>query len=239
MNQDQGTGPPTDASRPSAPDHWLLATLTDAGVLDQATAARLGPANGSYWRAITGQGLATDAQILDAVSIRHRVPVADLSAVDGRFATLLPETIARKYQVVAVGADERLIRIATVDPRDLTVEQTLAFVTGRNVVFLAAAPDHIAAKLDEIYRPEAAVNRLVEGFNPSTVETIDDDLSYVEETKDPSLDAPMARLVDAMIADGVREGASDIHCEPMVDGTSIRYRIDGVTKIPSGLIKAR
>src|SRR5262249_37172063 len=41
---------------------------------------------------------------------------------------------------------------------------------------------------------------------------------------------PMARLVDAMVADAVRENASDIHCEPLAEGTSVRYRIDGVIK---------
>ncbi|MGE3615805.1 MAG: ATPase, T2SS/T4P/T4SS family, partial [Gemmatimonadales bacterium] len=87
----------------------------------------------------------------------------------------------------------------------------------------------IAERLEEIYRPEAAVNRLVNGLNPAEVETIDE-TPRIELPKDPSLDAPMARLVDAMISDAVRERASDIHCEPLLEGTSIRYRIDGVLK---------
>ncbi len=231
-------GPATITDLPSSPpiggaepkDFWLLQTITEAGLVTPAQAATLRASAGdSVWRAVVATGLVTDRQVLDAVSVRFKVAVADLSAVSTGVATLLPENLARKYQIVAVGADDRLIRIATSDPRDLALEQTLAFVTGRDVFFLAAAPDAISQKIEEVYRPEAAVNRLVDGLNPTNVETIDE-TPVAAAPKDPTLDAPMARLVDAMISDAVREGASDVHCEPLAEGTSIRYRIDGVIK---------
>ncbi len=228
--KDSPTSQPAAVAPGRPADQWLEPVLTTAGVLTATQAAELRSATPvSIWREAVARGLATNAQILDAVSIHCRVPVADLSGVEARVSALLPETIARKYQVLAIGADDRTIRIATPDPRDLSLEQTLAFVTGRHVVFLAAAPDDLAKKLDDIYRPEAAVNRLVDGLSPGSVEAVDESVPLFE-TKDPSLDAPMARLVDAMIADGVRERASDIHCEPLAEGTSVRYRIDGVMK---------
>ena len=212
-------------------DLWLIEPLVSAGVLTSSQAEELqSTERDSVWTEIVARGYAVDRQILETISIRFKVPVADLSGLDARVATLLPESLARKYLIVALGADGRVIRIATADPRDLAQEQTLAFVTGRDVVFLAAAPGDLATKIEELYRPEAAVNRLVNGLNPASVETIDESPMVDEPSKDPTLDAPMARLVDAMISDGVREGASDIHCEPMVEGTSVRYRIDGVMK---------
>ncbi len=221
--------PPSAGQGPQ--DLWLIEPLVSAGVLTPAQAAELRSVEReSIWLGTVARGYAVNRQILETISIRFKVPVADLSGLDARVATLLPESLARKYQIVAIGADDRLIRIATADPRDLAQEQTLAFVTGREVLFLAAAPDELAAKIDDLYRPETAVNRLVDGLNPSSVETIDETPLVPEPSKDPTLDAPMARLVDAMISDGVREGASDIHCEPMIEGTSVRYRIDGVMK---------
>ena len=232
------TGPIT-AELPAPPsptgqgpkDLWLIEPLVSAGVLTSSQAEELqSTERDSVWTEIVARGYAVDRQILETISIRFKVPVADLSGLDARVATLLPESLARKYLIVALGADGRVIRIATADPRDLAQEQTLAFVTGRDVVFLAAAPGDLATKIEELYRPEAAVNRLVNGLNPASVETIDESPMVDEPSKDPTLDPPMARLVDAMISDGVREGASDIHCEPMVEGTSVRYRIDGVMK---------
>jgi type II secretory ATPase GspE/PulE/Tfp pilus assembly ATPase PilB-like protein len=210
-------------------DLWLIQALGEAGVLTAAQGRQIEALPEGIWSSAVANGFATDRQILETISIRFQVAVADLAGVDPRIATLLPESLARRYQIVPIAADDRTIRIATADPRDLALEQTVAFVTGRDVVFLVAPPHDIGKKIDEVYRPEAAVNRLVDGLNPSSVETIDEP-PPIPGPKDPTLDAPMARLVDAMLADAVREGASDIHCEPLVEGTSVRYRIDGIMK---------
>ena len=221
---------PAGSSGQGPKDLWLLATLVDGGAISATQAEELRQNEpDSIWRGIVARGYATTPKILEVISITFKVPVADLGSVAARIGTILPEALARKYQIVAIGADDRLIRIATADPRDLALEQTLAFVTGRDVLFLAAGPDEIGAKLEEVYRPEDAVNRLVDGLNPTSLETIDETPAQ-QGPRDPMLDAPMARLVDAMISDGVREGASDIHCEPLLEGTSVRYRIDGVMK---------
>jgi type IV pilus assembly protein PilB len=210
-------------------DLWLARTLSEASLLTPVQLAEYQAVGaGSVWEAAVSDGQVTDVQILQALSTRFRVPIADLSAVDPRVATLLPESVARKYQIVAMGADERKILIASADPRDLALEQTLAFVTGRSVEFLVAPPAGLRARIEEIYRPDTAINRLVDGLHPVSVEAVDE-LPAVG-MRDPTLDAPMARLVDAMISDAVREGASDIHCEPLPECASVRYRIDGVLK---------
>jgi type IV pilus assembly protein PilB len=174
------------------------------------------------------RGYATEEKILDVLVSRFKVQRADLSAADPRAVALLPESVARKHQVFPLAADDRTITLATANPHDLELEETLRFVTGRRVTLKVASPRAIAERIDETYQPERAINRLLDGLNEPNIETIDEPERGTPT--DPALDAPMARLVDAMIADGVREGASDIHAEPLSDGTSVRYRIDGVLK---------
>jgi type IV pilus assembly protein PilB len=128
-----------------------------------------------YWTEIVRRGYATDQQIVETIAKRFRVGTTNLSDLDPRVVPLLPENVARKYLVVPLGANDREIRIATADPRDVGVEQTLAFVAGRDVAFSVAPPDRLAEKLDELYRPENAVNRLVGGLEPASVETIAED----------------------------------------------------------------
>jgi type IV pilus assembly protein PilB len=111
--------------------------------------------------------------------------------------------------------NDRTIRIATADPQDYDVEQNVRFVSGREVEFEVAAPAAITARLDELYRPERSIERILNGLQPASVEAVED--AAPPTNRDPALDAPVARLVDAMISDGVREGASDMHAEP-VDG---------------------
>jgi type IV pilus assembly protein PilB len=142
--------------------------------------------------------------------------------------TLVPESLARKHQVVPLSANDRTIQIASADPRDLDLEQTLRFITGREVSFQVAAPSALAERIDELYRPERSIERLLGGLEPSRVEAVDAD--SVPAAPERDLDAPVAKLVDAMISDGVREGASDIHAEPTEGGVVVRYRVDGVLR---------
>src|SRR5437667_111103 len=79
--------------------------------------------------------------------------------------------------------------------------------------------------------PARAINRLLQGLSTSSVESMDEvSVAAAAAVRDPALEAPMTKLVDAMISDGVREGASDIHAEPLQDAVSVRYRIDGVLR---------
>ena len=217
------------AHKPVADDSWLGPLLVANGVLTPRQAERLAERDGgSLWIAAVTDGV-SDAAIVAAVSRAYRAAAADLAAAAGRTTTLLPEALARKHQVVPISADDRVIRVATADPRNLDVEQTLRFVTGRDVVFQIASPAALATRLDEMYRPERAIQRILGGLEPARIEAVDAAATQ-SGGGDTALDAPVAKLVDAMISDGVREGASDIHAEPTEGGVVVRYRIDGVLR---------
>lgn len=217
------------APRPTTfPDAWLGPYLVEAGLIPAERLDALVPSGMSrLWQAAVAAGLAADQEITAALARRFRLPTADLAVADARSATVLPESAARKYHVVALGLDERTVRLATADPRDLNAEQNLAFLTGRDIRFEVASPTAIGDKLDELYRPENSINRLLQGLTPSNIEV---ETPALPDDKDPALDAPMAKLVDAMISDAVVAGASDIHSE--IEGTHVvvRYRVDGILR---------
>ena len=220
--------------RKPPPDLWLAQTLLDAGIVLGVQAEELrqvehdGEEGGTVWERAVKRGYATDERIVQALAAQFKIPAADLATADLRASALLPEAVARKHRVVPLAADDRTITLATADPRDLDLEGTLRFVTGRRVVLQLAPPAAIEKKIEEAYRPERTINQLLNGLNPAKLESVEELEAGTE--RDPALDAPMTRLVDAMITDGVREGASDIHAEPLSDGMSVRYRIDGVLK---------
>ncbi len=213
---------------PRAQDAWLPPLLVDAGLLTAAQSETLGLEGVSAWESVTRRGLASDGEIVATLASHFRLQPADLSAVDPRAALLVPETLARKHQVLPLAADDRRIQLATADPRDLNAEQAIGFITGREVVLRVAAPARVQEGLDAVYRPEKSINRLVGRLEPTSVEVIQE--VEVPESRDPILDAPVARLVDAMITEGVRQGASDIHAEPEDGVTVVRYRVDGVLR---------
>jgi type IV pilus assembly protein PilB len=133
---------PPDFGQPA--DSWLIATLIDAGLLLPVHVEELRSAgSSSVWEHASNRGYARDEQIVETLAKAFRVTIADLGSADPRSATLLPESVARKHRLVPLAADDRTITIATSDPHDLGLEQTLSCVTGRHVVLQVAAPKDI------------------------------------------------------------------------------------------------
>ncbi len=209
-------------------DGWLAQPLMDAKVLTRDQVDEVEQSGEpALWSAAVKRQWTTDDVVLQTLAVAFRVKIADLSLADPRIATLLPENVARNHNVLPLSADDRKIRLATSDPRNYDAEQVVGFMTGREIEFLVAAPEPLQRKLDEVYRPERSIERILTRLDPAQVETVDE---TVVEAKDPVLDAPVAKLVDAMISDAVREGASDIHAESEEGATVVRYRVDGVLR---------
>ena len=224
------TDRPTDTALPFS-DGWLARPLVDAGVVSReqvALASKDGA--GTLWEYLVRRGHAQTEVIVGALARAYRVPVADLATADPRLTALLPEPVARKYRVVPLTADSGQIALATADPRDLAAEQELRFLTGRDVTFAVAAPEAIVARLDELYRPEASVERLLGGLEAAEEVTEVEPAAALEQSRDPALEAPVAKLVGALLAEAVRDRASDVHFDPEDTGLVVRYRVDGVLR---------
>ena len=160
---------------PPPPDLWLAQALQAAGLLTEERRIELQQGdNDTVWARAVQRGYTTDDAIVQALANRFKLRVADLSKVDARTSALLPEALARKHRVLPVAADDRNITLATADPRDVGLEDTLRFVTGRRVSLELAPPDAIEQRIDEAYRPERAINRLLQGLSTSKVETMEE-----------------------------------------------------------------
>ncbi|HMV30641.1 MAG: ATPase, T2SS/T4P/T4SS family [Gemmatimonadales bacterium] len=215
------------ATRERTADAWLLQTLVDSGLVTTTQLVGIHP-GGSVWQAVVDHGLVTDEALAAAVARQFRLQVADLAGADPRAARLVPESVARKHLVLPLSATERHIVLATADPRDFNAEQAIRFVTGREVEFRVTAPAPLLERIDATYRPERSIERMLDRLEPAEVEAAVEE--GLEPDRDPVLDAPVAKLVDAMICEAVRQGASDIHAEPEDHATVVRYRVDGVLR---------
>jgi type II secretory ATPase GspE/PulE/Tfp pilus assembly ATPase PilB-like protein/CheY-like chemotaxis protein len=212
-------------------DEWLVPTVETLLPADALAALRAadGPA-GSLWETLVQRKLLTDSQILNAVSARFRIGIAELAGVDPHIKESVPEQLVRKFNVVPLRVTESLLEIGTANPFDLDAEKALAFATGRDVRLLLASPARIREKLDELYRGEEAINRFLDsmGGDFEVKEVRDEEEAAV--TAEEASQRPIIRLVDTMLADGVISRASDIHVEPSEGAVVVRYRIDGVLR---------
>ena len=213
-------------------DDWLLPTLDALLSPDQLDLVR-GTAQESYWEAAVRRGLVTDDEVLTALASRFRMKIANVSLVSQQARELVPEQLARKYRVLPLAISDSLLDIATADPHDLDAERTLAFATGRTVRMSLASPLRIAERIDEVYRPENAVEKILQGVTSSheiqsLAET--EDSADIDIAGDKANERPIIKLVDHILAEGITSRASDIHLEPEESGFAVRYRIDGVLR---------
>ncbi|MBA3659023.1 MAG: type II/IV secretion system protein [Gemmatimonadales bacterium] len=185
----------------------------------------------SLWEMLVQRRLTTDQLILAAVSVRFRFQAADLQRLDPKLTGAVPEALARRFNIVPLRQTDSFLEVATANPFDIDAEKMLAFATGREVRMLLASPVRIREKLDELYRGEDAVSKMLDGIGGDfDVKELPEDDPEAGASAEEASQRPIIRLVDMMLADGVASRASDIHVEPIEGGVVVRYRIDGVLR---------
>ena len=213
-------------------DEWLVPTITP--ILPEHAIAEIrhgmGTGSVSLWEELVRRKFASDQQILEALAGRFRFPVADLSTLDPKVKDTFPETHVRRFNVLPLRITDSFIDVATANPFDIDAEKMLAFATGREVRLQLASPGRIREKLDDLYRSDSVVARLLSGMEEAEVHQQLDDEDEIAVSAEEASHAPIIRLVDMMLADGVASRASDVHIEPVEGGVVVRYRIDGVLR---------
>ena len=214
-------------------DEWLLPTLET--LLSKETVGVLKTAaQDSYWETAVRRGFISDDEILTALASRFHMKIANLSLATPQAREHVPESLARKYRIVPLTITDSALEIATADPHDLDCERTLAFATGRTVKMSLAAPTKINERLDELYRPENVVSKILENVSANYDIQAIADVAAQEDMElggeKASSERPIIRLVDHIFAEGITSRASDIHLEPEEGGVAVRYRIDGVLR---------
>jgi len=137
---------------------------------------------------------------------------------------LVPERLARRYQVVPLRVDNRVLTCATSRPFDSEAERDLGFACGRRMAMVVATPSDIVEALDGRYPKLGELDRLAARLSSER--------PSVEHTDESSEISPGAStivdLCHQMIGRAVEVGASDIHVECGAQSTTVRYRICGV-----------
>ena len=212
-------------------DDWLVPILQ--GLVDAESLQQLiEQSQGSLWESAVRREFVSDDDMLAALAARFRMPLADLSAVAPDAKDVLPEVLARRYRVLALQASNSTLDIATSDPRDLDCERSLGFATGRTVRMHLAPPSRIAERIEEVYRPENAVDKLLEGMTQYDVQSLTDEplTEDLDLSASKASERPIIKLVDHIVAEGIQQRASDIHLEQQDAGVVVTYRIDGVLR---------
>jgi len=171
-------------------------------------------------------GVVTERQITEALADQLRLEVVDLNRVviSPEAVRLLPRGVARRLGMLVLSKEGRRLTLAASDPTDVVALDDVRLHTGATeLVVMVATESQISDQLTRAWSL-AEDSSDVSTFFEETAPTDEDDGASTSDA------APTVRLVNMVLADAVRMGASDIHIEPQRDSLRIRYRVDGVLR---------
>ncbi|HEX3530797.1 MAG TPA: type IV-A pilus assembly ATPase PilB [Thermoanaerobaculia bacterium] len=181
-------------------------------------------------------GFLTDRQLVEALSEQFKVPSVDLNSmeVDESVVKIIPADIARKYTIFPVAKAGATVTVAMIDPTNVFAMDDVKFMTGYKVEPVVASETAIRSAIDRYYGSTHAIElkKVMEDLS----EESSSDLEVLEEEEDLDLatleeeseQAPVVKLVNLILTDAIKRGASDIHIEPYEKDYRVRYRIDGI-----------
>jgi type IV pilus assembly protein PilB len=180
----------------------------------------------------------TENQLVEALSQHFGVPSVDLTEIDidEVVVKIIPADIARKYTIVPVSKAGATVTVAMLDPSNVFAMDDVKFMTGYKVEPVVAAETGIRGAIDRYYGSTHAIELKKVMEDLSEEAGTGTDLEVLEEEQDLDLatleeeseQAPVVKLVNIVLTDAIKRGASDIHIEPYEKEYRVRYRIDGI-----------
>jgi type IV pilus assembly protein PilB len=175
-------------------------------------------------------GLVQELEITKVLARQYRMPAVDLTRfeVDPKICKLIPADLATKSVVLPLKREGRTLTVAMADPTDLGLLEDLKFITRYDLFPVIAGEYTLRALIEKHYEnSDQQLQSILKDM-----EELADDVEVVEQQEDDANaasidDAPVVKLINGLLTDAVRRGASDIHIEPFEHEIRVRYRIDG------------
>ncbi len=181
------------------------------------------------------EGIVGESQIVDLVSNQLKLEKyqPDQYTIDVDLSNLLPAEIAHKYQAAPLQKNGLLLTIAMMDPLDINALDAIEVYTNCEVEAIICTEQHLNQLLSSLYGTYAGIGGVLEDMEEMEIDKVSEEKAPTTEDVEVSSlqgmaeEAPVVRLVNSILSQGVREGASDIHISPEKESVQVRFRVDG------------
>ena len=187
--------------------------------------------NGSHLvQELVRLGFTTEDQLTQFLAKQfgiEKVELANTEILDSVF-NLIPPDLIQKHQIIPLRLVGSTLTVAMPDPTDLIAINEIKFITGYAVKVALASPSEIKKLLEKRFG-SVSYDEVLKKFGGNEMEVIRDEEDVnLQELQAATNEAPVVTLVNAVLADAAKRGASDIHIEPYEKIFRIRFRVDGV-----------
>jgi type IV pilus assembly protein PilB len=178
-------------------------------------------------------GFVKEDRLIAFLSQQYGIPSVDVAnfEIDTGVIKLIPSEVAQKYMIIPLNRTGSTLTIAMVDPSNVFAIDDVKFMTGYNVEPVVASEASIKEAIDKYYDSadmlQTVMQDIQEEVNIDFIEDMEEevDLGEIQQAVE---EAPVVKLVNLILAEAIKKGASDIHLEPYEKDFRVRYRIDGV-----------
>lgn len=176
-------------------------------------------------------GYVSQQEFADVLSRQLGIDSVDLrkEGLQDAAIRLVPEEIMKKYELVPFAIDENnsnILKVAMADPMFLPAIDDVSLITNMEVVPYFAPTAQIATQIDRMFGKKQAMEAAAQYQKEHADELLEEEAAANAEVDN----APIVKIVRTMLEQAVRQGASDIHIEPMERTLRVRYRIDGALR---------
>src|SRR6266513_1920599 len=192
---------------------------------------------GKLGSCLTKMGFITDDDITGVLSRQYGVPSINLKyyEIDPNVIKLIPQDTASRYQVIPLSRVGSVLTIAMTDPTNVFAMDDIKFMTGFNVEPVVASESAIGDAIVRFYGGSSTNQEEISNLMKDLVDE-DNELELAAEESEldtatlekAAEEAPIIKLVNLILTDSVKRGASDIHLEPYETELRVRFRIDGM-----------
>jgi len=185
---------------------------------------------------LTRSGLVRESQLVELLSRQLKVRKYDPNdyPLDMEMAKTIPMNLAEKYQAAPLKKKGRLLTIAMIDPMDIDALDAIEIAANMEVEPVICTEQELNQLISSIYGSYSGMDNVLESIEKlqyaaggeDEAETGVEDVQ-VSSLQDMAEEAPVIRLVNSILSQAIREGASDIHISPEKEKVYVRFRVDG------------
>ena len=176
-------------------------------------------------------GVIDEDVIVNALGEEYGLPIVDLEAedIDPEAVGLIPQKMALKHNLLPLYTNGNSLTVAMADPSNILAVNDIKFISGKDVAVVIAPATQLKAIIDKQFEENVSYDGILDDFDDGGIEVVNqEDEVNLGDLEKSTEDAPVVKLVNAILMDAIKKGASDIHIEPYEKTFRVRFRIDGV-----------
>jgi type IV pilus assembly protein PilB len=179
----------------------------------------------SLGRVLIDLGYIRERDLVRALAEQVGLEFVDLTEyrIDAAATALLPEALCRRYRALPIGDDDGKLLVAMSDPANVYALDDIRTITGREVRPVVATANDVEQAIAKF----SGMGDQVEALASEAAEALDEEVS-LQEVEAAVEDAPIVKLVQAIMTQAAADRASDVHIEPTEKDVRVRFRVDGV-----------